>query len=163
GPVKKMSHNYRAHCPAHDDHHPSLDVAEGSDGRALLTCRSHDCNYEQIMTALGLDNRQAGRGGGAVSGRRRGTVPQAAGLTVADYAAAKQLPVEFLHGLGLTEISYSSAPAVRMPYLDTNGIEAAVRIRRGLVKSEQGDQRFVWKQGSKPRLYGLERLRVAKA
>lgn len=40
-------------CPAHDDHKPSLSVAEGDDGRVLLTCHA-GCRPEDIVAALGL-------------------------------------------------------------------------------------------------------------
>ena len=34
-PVRRNGHEYRTLCPAHDDHHPSLDVA-----KATTACRS---------------------------------------------------------------------------------------------------------------------------
>jgi 5S rRNA maturation endonuclease (ribonuclease M5) len=40
-------------CPAHDDHRPSLSVAEGDDGRVLLKCHA-GCVPEDIVAALGL-------------------------------------------------------------------------------------------------------------
>jgi hypothetical protein len=48
--------------------------------------------------------------------------------------------------------------AVRIPYLGTGGEELAVRFRIAL----QGD-RFRWKSGSKPCLYGLNRVGDARA
>jgi hypothetical protein len=42
-----------ARCPAHDDRKPSLSVAEGDDGRALLKCYA-GCETEEIIDALGL-------------------------------------------------------------------------------------------------------------
>src|SRR4051812_20766042 len=54
GPVKRQGRNYRALCPAHDDHEPSLDVAEGDDGRPLVVCRSHGCTFEAVLAALGV-------------------------------------------------------------------------------------------------------------
>ena len=59
-PGKRVGKNTRLLCPAHDDHHPSLDVAEGDDGRALVVCRSHGCTYEQILDALGIEDRRNG-------------------------------------------------------------------------------------------------------
>jgi putative DNA primase/helicase len=44
---------YKACCPAHDDHDPSLDISIGADGRVLLICRSQGCTAEAIVTALG--------------------------------------------------------------------------------------------------------------
>gem|GEM_PF-4856927 len=43
--------NYR--CPAHDDAHGSLSVAEGRDGRALVHCHA-GCEVRDVLTAIGL-------------------------------------------------------------------------------------------------------------
>jgi putative DNA primase/helicase len=40
-----------ARCPAHDDRHPSLSIAEGADGRLLLRCFA-GCSWSAIKTAL---------------------------------------------------------------------------------------------------------------
>ena len=42
-----------AQCPAHDDHHASLSIAEGDDGRVLLHCHA-GCPTEKVVEALGL-------------------------------------------------------------------------------------------------------------
>jgi hypothetical protein len=34
--VKPCNGGYKALCPAHDDHNPSLSIGEGEDGRAVL-------------------------------------------------------------------------------------------------------------------------------
>jgi hypothetical protein len=68
-----------------------------------------------------------------------------------------------LEQLGLSEITYQGVPAVRIPYLSAAGVEASVRFRLALTKSEDGDERFRWKQGAKPMLYGLWRLQAARA
>jgi hypothetical protein len=78
------------------------------------------------------------------------------GLTLDQYAAAKNIPAEFLRTVGLTEIHYDRVPALRIPYCGMAGEELAVRIRIAL----DGD-RFRWRSGSKPLLYGL--LRVGEA
>lgn len=41
-------------CPAHDDHHPSLDVRELADGRVLVVCRA-GCGWLDILQAVGLE------------------------------------------------------------------------------------------------------------
>jgi hypothetical protein len=82
------------------------------------------------------------------------------GLRLADYAEAKGLPEEFLRKCGLTEITLAGAPAVKIPYYDRNGVERAVRFR---FRLDGGQGRFRWKTGSKPFLYGLERLDAAHA
>ncbi len=141
--VRETSTGWQAKCPAHDDKTPSLSIAEGDDGRVLLKCHA-GCTSEAIVQALGLDLRDL--------------FPAPPGCTLEAYAAAKRLPVEFLRSLGLSEISYGNAPAVRIPYLDTDGAEKAVQFRIGL----HGDNRFRWKSGSKPCLYGLWKLEEAR-
>jgi len=54
-------------------------------------------------------------------------------------------------------MTYMGAPAVRIPYLDQNASEAAVQYRVALEKSKGGD-RFKWRKGSKPTLYGWPTL-----
>jgi hypothetical protein len=76
------------------------------------------------------------------------------GLTVAQYAAAKRLPEEFLRKLGARDIHLGKMPAVAFPYKDLNGNEIAVRFR--LTMDSAGD-RFRWRNGSKQTLYGLWR------
>jgi hypothetical protein len=82
------------------------------------------------------------------------------GLTVAGYAEAKGLPVEFLRDCGVTQIMIGGAPVVKIAYYNPAGEEFAVRFRFAL---EAGRGRFRWKTGSKTALYGLERLDAARA
>jgi hypothetical protein len=42
-----------AKCPAHDDKHPSFNVATGDDGKILFICRS-GCEQPAVLAALGL-------------------------------------------------------------------------------------------------------------
>jgi hypothetical protein len=51
--VRRTRRGGLAHCPGHSDHRPSLDVAEGDDGRALLYCRA-GCSTSEILIAIGL-------------------------------------------------------------------------------------------------------------
>jgi hypothetical protein len=78
--------------------------------------------------------------------------------TLEAYAEAKGLSVEFLRSLGLSDAKYAEMPAVRMPYVDVDGNERAVRFRIAL----DGEDKFRWKQRSKLCLYGLPRLRMAR-
>jgi hypothetical protein len=83
--------------------------------------------------------------------------------TLAAYAEAKGLPVEFLRGIGLSDMSYLSQPAIRVPYLLSDGTEGPIRFRVALHKGLGGsDERFRWKAGSKVQLYGLNRLATAQ-
>jgi 5S rRNA maturation endonuclease (ribonuclease M5) len=47
---------WSARCPAHDDRHASLTIAEGEDGRALLHCH-RGCALADVLRALGLTAR----------------------------------------------------------------------------------------------------------
>jgi 5S rRNA maturation endonuclease (ribonuclease M5) len=62
-------HKTAARCPAHDDRHPSLSVARGDDGRALVHCHA-DCGIEEITDALGLTLADLYGEGTAGNGRR---------------------------------------------------------------------------------------------
>jgi hypothetical protein len=48
--------SYKARCPAHDDHDPSLSVTEGDDGTVLVKCHV-GCTADAIVQALDLEMR----------------------------------------------------------------------------------------------------------
>jgi hypothetical protein len=101
-------------------------------------------------------------GGDATAGA---TAVQPPDLTVETYAAAKKFPPEFVRSLGISDYQDIRWPhrVLRIPYMDAEGNEPAVRIRRELHKREDGsDERFMWRKGSKPLLYGLNRLDLAR-
>ena len=79
-------------------------------------------------------------------------------LTLAQYAAAKQVPIEFLRGLGVADQKLNGLDVVRIPYHGEEGTVVATRLRLALT----GD-RFRWRKASKPQLYGLSRLADARA
>jgi hypothetical protein len=83
---------------------------------------------------------------------------QPLGLTLEQYAAARGLRVDFVRECGLSDMVLAGRPAVRIPYLGPGGEELAVRFRIAL----DGDL-FRWKSGSKPCLYGLNRIGDARA
>lgn len=91
-----------------------------------------------------------------VVGEASGT--EADGCTFASYVEYVALPAKFLKGLGLSEITYQSAPAVRMPYLGPDGTEVCVRFRTALT----GKPKIKAKSGDKLRLYGLDKLDEAR-
>jgi putative DNA primase/helicase len=165
----RPSGGWSAKCPAHDGQgDTSLSIEASDDGKALVHCFA-GCTFEQIVAALGLSEADlfARRNGGEEGGRpippnNSATAQQSAGCTLAQYAEAKQLPVAFLRGLGLSDISYLGSPAIRIPYLDESGNEATIRFRLALDKATGGDSRLHWKSGAKPCLYGRWRLAHAK-
>ena len=45
---------WKALCPVHGDHHASLEIAVGRNGKTLLICRSHGCAVKDVLDAKGL-------------------------------------------------------------------------------------------------------------
>lgn len=80
-------------------------------------------------------------------------------LTLEEYAHAKQLDIAFLHGLGISELTRQDRePYIRIPYHDVDGVLQSARYRDAL----SGRNRFRWKSGDKPLLYGCDRLADAR-
>ena len=52
-PGRRIGKNTRLLCPAHDDHHPSLDVTEADDGSPLVTCRTCGAHLPEVCAAIG--------------------------------------------------------------------------------------------------------------
>ena len=52
--VRRVSDDWTARCPAHDDRQPSLHVSEGDDGRVLLKCFA-TCTFDDVIATLGLE------------------------------------------------------------------------------------------------------------
>lgn len=155
----RVGNHFEAHCPAHDDHHPSLRITE-KNGKVLVKCWT-GCNQAAVMAAL-TERGLWGAGEGVRSTPKPlGRLDTVAGLTVEQLAEHKKLPVDFLHGLSLSTITYVSRPAVRIPYMDEFGKVCATRFRVALEK-EAGVDRFRWKKNDKPCLYGLWRLPEAR-
>lgn len=56
--VGRQEHGWKARCPAHDDRHASLSVAEGDDGRVLVKCHAGEgCSVEEICSVVGVEVR----------------------------------------------------------------------------------------------------------
>lgn len=51
--ARRNGQGWIARCPAHDDRRPSLSIAEGNDGRALLKCFA-GCTVDAICAAVGI-------------------------------------------------------------------------------------------------------------
>jgi len=156
--VRRSGEGWTAECPAHKDKQNSLSVHH-RDGKWLLKCHA-GCDWEAIVAALAIaadDLFDDGKKRGKSYPRNNHATAQLPGLTLDQYAAAKALPVDFLKECGLSDIALASGPAVRIPYLAANGEELAIRFRIAL----DGD-RFRWKSGNKPCLYGVNRLGEAR-
>jgi hypothetical protein len=114
-------------------------------------CFHPDC--EKSITAQ--------RGGGAMARSKKSTHVQSKGCTLDAYCAKKKISSDFVTSLQISQITIWSAPALRIPYLDEKGQEGPIRHRTNMEKGDI-DNRFKWKKGSKPTLYGLWRLKEAR-
>lgn len=50
--ARRIGRNYRVRCVSHDDHHASLDIADGANGKLLLIDRSGRCSQREIIDEL---------------------------------------------------------------------------------------------------------------
>lgn len=160
--IKESNGSWLALCPAHDDREPSLSVAEGDDGRALVKCFA-GCEVSEIVAALGLEmkdlfeHRNGHGGGGSYTSLKTRSTDQRP--TLENYAEYVGLPVEFLKSLGLKEYRHLGEPAVSMPYMDQTGEN--VLLTRSRV-SLTGKPKVKTRKGDKHRLYGLWKLDEAR-
>ena len=160
-------------CPAHDDRsNPSLSLKAES-GRLLLHCFA-GCRPEDLVSEMGLEMKalfSEGGGGSSIppctparlhakkekphingqNGRAEGDARSDHGCTLKEYSVEKKLPIEFLRGLGLRDVTYQEKPAVRIPYPNEEGQEVGVRFRVSLDSAEK----FKWRSGDKPGPYRL--------
>lgn len=148
--VKKNSTGFTARCPAHDDQHASLSIRE--EGKRVLVKCFAGCDFPRICAALGLAPKDFFVHSPPETGATVQHPPP--GCTLQAYADAKRLPLDFLKALGLTDAKRNGVACVRIPY----GPDGPVRFRTGLT----GGDRFRWRSGSRPTLYGLWRLAGSK-
>jgi hypothetical protein len=149
----------RAYCTCHARGHSALDVIMNVGGVDFETAKIRAAELIKRPDLIReRRTRKRKGGGGNIPPEQHRNGATAAGCTLAAYAEAKRLPIPFLRSLGLTETSYQSAPAVRIPYQAEDGAEAIVRFRIAL----EGEDRFRWRIGNKPQLYGLHRLAEAR-
>jgi len=146
--------------PAHPDKHPSWRLMD--DGQAVCTCRKPHSVFDVISYFQGIDFDAAKIRAVEIIGRPDLIIdpspPQAAGLTLAEYAEAKRLPLDWLRDeIGLSDARYSKQPAVAIPYYGVDGAVQAMRFRTALERDAGGeDNRFRWQKGSKLCLYGAD-------
>lgn len=164
--VRQSGSNWVARCPAHDDKHNSLSISEGGDGRVLIKCHA-GCEAKDIVEAVGLTLKDLFEKSSTRTHKKSREKDKASpksdattqpGCTVEEYAKDKQLEAHLLNMIGVRDYSNRGATVVRIPYYGPDKTEVAVRYRTALKKSAQEDNRFRWKSGSKPTLYGLWRI-----
>ncbi len=149
-------------CPVHGDNNPSLGLdlrRNGTGPKIVFNCRSHGCSQAAIVTAAGLKPEDWNFS--STNGHKARAIE---GCTLKAYAAEKKLPLDFLESdeVALEQIDYRGKPAISIPYPDEDGNVVSERFRINLHKPTTGpDDRFRWKKGDSPLLYGLHRLHKA--
>lgn len=147
--VERTGDGWKSFCKSHLDRNKrSLSWNIGKDGRLLVNCFT-GCTADQIMVAVQLTTKDL-FAPGSQNGSRG---PE--GCTLADYARAKNIPVDFLESLGAADTDWFGRPAVKIPYWDEQRSNPAIRFRVALKSSSDA---FRWQKGATVRLYGLDRL-----
>jgi Protein of unknown function (DUF3631) len=154
-------------CPylGHVDKHASWRW-DPEKARGFCTCSAPASIFDVIMRVEGCDFSKASVRAAELIDRtdlirgddKKDKAAALPGCSIADYAAAKRLPEEFLRSLGLADSVYARAPAIRISYRGTAGTEMAVRYRVAL----DGADKFRWAKGARAVPYGLDRLGEAK-
>ena len=116
--VRRCGNGWRALCPAHDDHSPSLSVKEGDHGCCVLNCFA-GCDPQEVIRAVGLEWADLFRG--SPNGRRPARLPRR-NQTTKPLGACPQPPEPLNHPrLG--------RPTISWPIHDSQGALAAVHCR----------------------------------
>jgi len=146
--------SYMACCPAHDDSEPSLHLSESPDGTLLWHCHAgcpQDAVQRELERIAGVQPATAHPIPPRRNAGRQPATAQAQPLTLAALADAKRLDAEKLIAWHVRELPDGG---IEIPYLTREGELHAVRYRLAL----EGENRFRWRQGDTPILYGLWRL-----
>jgi hypothetical protein len=155
GKLEKAEVRFRCPAEGHADQHPS---ARWNRQKATWYCDVCGSGGGAIDLAERLGITPLMRRGGegeADTTHLAATAQHNCGCSLERYAEAKRLPPQFLRDIGLSQISFQGAPAVRIPYRSPDAREISIRFRVGL----EGWERFRWRKGSKPQLYGQEHLK----
>jgi len=143
-----------AYCPAHDDQNASLSLTEKADGTLLWKCFagcSQDAVQRELERLAGIERETAHPIPPSRRDETRETAKPFRNFGIDEYARAKGLDAERLRAWGLTDLQ---GGGVEIPYRNADGELHAVRYRTAL----EGANRFRWRQGDAPILYGLWRL-----
>ncbi len=131
--VKTAGKGHSARCPAHDDHDNSLSVNLGDDGKILLKCFA-GCTVEAICGALGIELKDLFNDPKPPKKKREKKAEPP--LTLAQLAAAKQLPMEFLLEQGLGDDPHGGG--VLIGYFELDGEQAARTRKRTALRAKEG-------------------------
>jgi hypothetical protein len=145
-------HHIRCPYPDHDDKNPSWRLM--TSGLAICTCyegKAHSI-FDVVMKVEAIDFEAAKIRVAELLGRADLIMKPIDdnGLTLAEYAEVKKLPLLFLTNKGLRPQNYWGKPAIRIPYFPAGGGEPSIKFRLSLTAKIKTR----WKKGDKPLLYG---------
>ena len=140
--AKVENENINGLCPFHDDHNSSFGANIKTGQYNCFACGAKGNAVTFLANIENIDTKEAWK-------KLNNIEPIV--YTVTEYAREKQLPIEFLTSLGLSNGNKN----VMIPYYDKNKHILATRFRN----HPTNPQRFSWKKGSKTILYGLWRLK----
>ncbi len=145
---------WTALCPAHDDQQNSLGVSLGSDSRILVKCYA-GCTHKDIVAAVGWKEKDLFPDGGSGNFSGSGPDPQgpapARAITIADLAADKGIPLDFL-SFYCEDLPFG----VKIIYKNLDGKPAARQRLRIALAAKDGSR---WTRGTgSPLIYGVWRV-----
>ncbi len=150
---RKSGGGYLTHCPAHRDENPSLSISDEK-GKLLVKCFG-GCPQEAVIEALRAKGLWPTKKSSKQGEKKKSSDAAApAGLTLAEFAKAKQLAPAFLATHGVFQATGKGGPYLVFTYRDHEGreIKESVRFRFSMAERPKS------KRGGKPMLYGLWRL-----
>ena len=153
------SSGWTALCPVHGDNQNSLAVSRGDDGRILVNCFA-GCEAKEIVAAVGWELKDlfADSGNGRASSNRIAhqhatgpTGPTGPAITVADLAADKGIPLDYL-SFYTEQLPFG----VKILYKTLDGKPAARQRLRIALAAKDGSR---WTRGAgSPLVYGVWRV-----
>jgi energy-coupling factor transporter ATP-binding protein EcfA2 len=144
-------------CPAHNDHHPSARWHTVKHVWHCDACRANG-GWKDLAERLGLAIPSLAHKHPPVYPSVKPVTLLHPHLSLPELAAAKHVSEHFLAAQGVTQHRTGDRCEVRIPYYGLGGELLAVHRRIAL----DGD-RFRWRSGDKPTLYGLNRLEHIRA
>jgi putative DNA primase/helicase len=160
---------WKAICPAHNDHEHSLSVGVTEEGRVLMRCFA-GCPFADIASALGMeqheffapmtddDMRRFVMPGGTCGPEEppRADTP-ATSVTLAELSADKGIPLDWLRSQ--CYLDDAEAGGVTIPYFGDKLSQKVGTKRRTALKAKDGSY---WQKGKKLAAYGIWRLPFAR-
>lgn len=154
-------------CPVHQEKTPSFSVdlktgkcncfsCQFSGNYISLYAKMHGIDQKEAYKAIcqenGIDLENKKESPAAQTKKKDSQAPEV--YTLDDYAKEKKLPLQFLKDFFYcdTYVYKNGGKSVKMPYVNSDGKEVAVRYRH----HPKSERRFSWNRGAQTTFYGLQ-------